>query len=425
MSRLFEARRRRQWEARGLPPGTSPAPPAPIDWGKVAGWALLGGATYFALKDRDAAKAAPTPTAQENAFAFAQVRQPASLLDQVMSWTTNHQPHLVAAAAGIELLKDPTLLQRSFAAAAQPRALIPPVAQPVAPTVPVIRTIATPIEPVRIAPREAPATAWSPPSDHQWLGLAPHPSVTVVIGPRGSGKSHLAHRLLEQLRVHARPYVLGPASLRGLLPPEIGVVQRLEDIPPRAAVLIDEAYLIFGARNAMTAAGRSVGALVNLSRQRSWSLIFITQDSRQLDVNILSQADVIAIKAVSEIGREYERRELRPFTDRAAAAFATLQGDPRPWTWVYSTKTGFSGLVRHEPASYWRPALSNAFAGPISTDDGPKPKTTSPRHGERLSKEEVRARAKDLVLAQGKSYGEAATVLDLPKSTVWDLVNGK
>ena len=190
-------------------------------------------------------------------------------------------------------------------------------------------------------------------------------------------------------------------------------------------MLIDEAYLIFGARNAMTAAGRSVGALVNLSRQRSWSLIFITQDSRQLDVNILSQADVIAIKAVSEIGREYERRELRPFTDRAAAAFATLQGDPRPWTWVYSTKIGFSGLVRHEPASYWRPALSNAFAGSMSADDGPQPKTTSPRHGERLSKEEVRARAKDLVLVQGKSYGEAATILDLPKSSVWDLVNDK
>ena len=71
------------------------------------------------------------------------------------------------------------------------------------------------------------------------------------------------------------------------------MVQRLEDIPPRAAVLIDEAYLIFGARSAMTAAGRSVGTLVNLSRQRSWSLIFITQDSRQLDVNVLSQADTI------------------------------------------------------------------------------------------------------------------------------------
>ena len=249
--------------------------------------------------------------------------------------------------------------------------------------------------------------------------------MTVIIGPRGSGKSHLGHRLLEQLRVHADPFVLGPASLRSLLPREIGVVQRLEDIPPRAAVLIDEASLNFGARNSMTTSGRGIGELVNLSRQRGWSLIFVTQDSRQLDVNILSQADVIAIKGVNEIGREFERRELRPYIDRAAAAFATVQGDRRPWTWVYSTKTGFAGLVRHEPASYWRPALSNAFAGGMSAPDGSKPKATTPHHGARLSKQEVRARARELVLVQHKSYGEAATILDLPKSTVWDLVNDK
>ena len=423
MSRLMQARRRRQWEARGLPMGMSPGQPEPVNWGKVVGYALLGGAAYFALKDHGAAHVAPTPTAPENTFVFAQVRQPASLLDQVMDWTTSHQPHLVAAAAGIELLKDPALLQRTLVAAAQPRALAPPVAQSVAR--PVIRTIATPIEPVRIAPQETPAAGWSPPLDHQWLALAPHPSVTVIVGPRGCGKSHLGHRLLEQLRVHADPFVLGPASLRSLLPREIGAAQRLEDIPPRAAVLIDEAYAAFGARNSMTASGRGIGELVNLSRQRGWSLIFVTQDSRQLDVNVLSQADVIAIKGVNEIGRAFERREIRPHTDRAAAAFASIQGDRRPWTWVYSAKTGFSGLVRHEPASYWRPALSNAYAGRMSVGDESKPKATAPRYGARLSKDEVRARARGLVLVQGKSYGEAAAILDLPKSTVWDLVNDK
>ncbi len=434
MSRSFEARRRRQGEAaRALPAGTSAGRPAPVNWGKLVGWALIGGAAYVVLTERDASPRAklsaraPDPTLDPSgsSFVFAQARQPSGFVDRAMEWTSNHAPHLAAAAAGYELIKDPTLLQRTLEAAMQPRALTPPVAHSVAPTIPVIRSIATPIEPVRMTLREAPAAGWSPPSDHQWLGLASHPSVTVIIGPRGSGKSYLAHRLLELLRVHADPYVVGPASLRALLPKEIGVVQRLEDVPPGAAVLIDEAYLAFGARNSMTAAGRGIGELVNLSRQRGWSLIFVTQDSRQLDVNILSQADVIAIKGVNEIGREFERRELRQFTDRAAAAFATIQGDRRPWTWVYSTKTGFSGLVRHEPASYWRPALSNAFAGGMSVGHESKPKATTPRHGARLSKEEVRTRAKDLVLLQAKSYGEAATILDLPKSTVWDLVNGK
>ena len=333
MTRLFEDRQRRQWEAaRALAAGTSAGRPEPVDWGKVVGLALIGGAAYVVLKEQQAKSRAPAsgpaPNPSGGSFVFAQVRQPSSFVDQVMEWTSNHTPHLAAAAAGYELIKDPTLLQRTLEAAMQPRALTPPVAHSVA-TIPVIRSIATPIQPVRITPREAPAAEWSPPSDHQWLALAPHPSVTVIIGPRGSGKSHLAHRLLELLRVHADPYVVGPVSLRALLPKEIGVVQRLEEVPPGAAVLIDEAYAVFGARNSMTAAGRSIGELVNLSRQRGWSLIFVTQDSRQLDVNILSQADVIAIKGVNEIGREFERRELRPYIDRAAAAFATIQGDHR------------------------------------------------------------------------------------------------
>ena len=94
---------------------------------------------------------------------------------------------------------------------------------------------------------------------------------------------------------------------------------------------------------------------------------------------------------------------------------------------MYSEKTGFSGLVRHEPASYWRPALSNAFAGATSTDDKPNVvgKTTAPRQGKRLSKEELRARAKDLVLVRHLSYGQAAKMISLSKSTVWDLVHDK
>ena len=430
MTRLFEDRQRRQWEtARALAAGTSAGRPEPVDWGKLVGLALIGGAAYVVLKEQQAKSRAPASGPALNpsggSFVFAQVRQPSSFVDQVMEWTSNHTPHLAAAAAGYELIKDPTLLRQTLEAAMQPRALAPPVAEPVARTIPVIRSIATPIQPVRITPREAPAAEWSPPSDHQWLGLAPHPSVTVIIGPRGSGKSHLAHRLLELLRVHADPYVVGPASLRALLPKAFGIVQRLEDVPPRAAVLIDEAYAAFGARSSMTAAGRSIGELVNLSRQRGWSLIFVTQDSRQLDVNILSPDDVIAIKGVNEIGREFERRELRPYIDRAAAAFATVPGDRRPWTWVYSTKTGFAGLVRHEPASYWRPALSNAFARGMSVDDRTERKTAAPRQGTRLSKDELRARAKDLVLVRHHSIRQAAKVMGLPKSTISDLVLDK
>ena len=416
--------------------------PKAIDWGKVFRRAALAVGGFLVVRELGSpnpARLSGPPTASPaaaEARSFVRMDAPhrPSQLEQTIGWVIDHGPHLAVGAFAYDLLTSPVPSSSAPPQPAKPQHRAPPVPQldfeemlrhlrdvPSGPG-----TDLDMAAPARDSGR-ATLSLWTPPSDHQWLELAPHPSVTVIIGPRGSGKSHLAQRLLELLRVHADPYVVGPGSLRGLLPKEIGVVQRLQDVPNKAAVLIDEAYLAFGARNSMTATGRGIGELVNLSRQRGWSLIFVAQDSRQLDVNIISQADVIAIQGVSEIGREYERRELRPFTERARPAFATIQGDQRPWTWVYSEKTGFSGLVRHEPASYWREALSNAFAGAMSTDDQPNVvgKTAAPRQGKRLSKEELRARAKDLVLVRHLSYGQAAKMIGLSKSTVWDLVHDK
>ena len=87
---------------------------------------------------------------------------------------------------------------------------------------------------------------------------------------------------------------------------------------------MDEAYLQLHARNSMSVAGRSIGTIVNLSRQHGQSLIFVVQEARQLDVDAIPQADVIAVKELSLISRELERRELRSVTDKAWAEFSLI-----------------------------------------------------------------------------------------------------
>ena len=222
-------------------------------------------------------------------------------------------------------------------------------------------------------PASAKPVEYVPPPDAQWLRLAPHPSEVLVIGKRGSGESALGYRLLELYRDRAAPYVVGlPGSARKLLPEWVGVMDRLEDVPPGAAVLLDEAYIQLHARNAMSKQGRDIGTMVNLSRQKRQTLIFIVQEARQLDINAISQADVIAIKDLSELSREFERKELRGFTDKARMAFASIAADRRPWTWVYSETADFTGLIENQLATFWKPALSHAFAeaGATSGEQG-------------------------------------------------------
>ena len=267
-----------------------------------------------------------------------------------------------------------------------------------------------------------------PSSGDQWLTLAAHPSITVALGPRGSGKSAFGHMLLDRYRSRATAYVLGPPSLAKLLPREIGVIERLEDVPiGPAAVLVDEAAIPFGARDSMSSRGRRLGEALALSRQRGWSLVFISQHSRLLDVEVLFQADLIVVKGVSTIGQAHERREVRPFIDKAASAFATIQGDQREWAWVFSEKADFEGLVRCELPTYWRPALSTAYAavGLVDPPSDAESKSAPTRPGTRTSKAELRVWAKDLVLVRHHSYRQAAKVMGVPKSTISDLVLDK
>ena len=102
-----------------------------------------------------------------------------------------------------------------------------------------------------------------------------------------------------------------------------------------AMVLVDEACLLLHSRDSMSRSGRAIGPLINLSRQRKLSLIFISQEARQIDINILSQLDWVALKRPSVLSMEFERRELRKFTDQARLEFGAVRGDRRLRTWVY------------------------------------------------------------------------------------------
>ena len=254
--------------------------------------------------------------------------------------------------------------------------------------------------------------------DAQYLLLAPHPSVVLIHGMRGSGKTAQGWRLLELYKDQAEPYVVGlPASAWNLVPDWVGKLDRLEDAPHGSVVLIDESYLQYNARGSMTDAGRSIGALINLSRQKQQTLLFVVQDASQLDRNIVSQLDALLIKEPSDLSEGYERPQMRWITNKARAAFRTIKGDKRKWTYVYSEAAGDVGLVENRLPTFWKPALSRAFA-----NIGADLTHGTPRKGTKTSREELKAKAEELMLVH-RTYGKVAKAMGLPKSTVWDLIN--
>ena len=242
------------------------------------------------------------------------------------------------------------------------------------------------------------------------------PAVVLIVGKRGSGKSALAYRLVELLRYKLTPYVVGVGpQARKYLPDWIGMVPDLESLPFNAIALVDEAYLPYHSRRSMAEGSMAMSQILNLSRQRNQTLIFVTQEARQVDRNIASSATVIAFKEMGMLQPEFDRPELRKLVGQAKESFGNVRGERRKWSFVYSPDADFVGLLENELASFWKPSLSRLFAA--------SGQTAAQRPAKQQTPQEKAQKAKEL-RSQGRSLSEIANVLGVSKSTVVNYLKG-
>ena len=155
--------------------------------------------------------------------------------------------------------------------------------------------------------------------------------------------------------------------------------------------------------------------LLNLSRQRQLTLIFVTQEARQLDKNVASSASVIVYKEPGSLQLEFERRELKPITERARQGFAGIGKDRQTWSYVYAPDADFAGMVQNELPSFWSAQLSRSFAKPDGTEQQRSPK--------QLTRDEKKGRAVEL-RAGGWSLSQIATELGVSKATIINYLRG-
>lgn len=119
----------------------------------------------------------------------------------------------------------------------------------------------------------------------QLLGLVPESGLVLTAGGIGSGKSCLNYGILESIHVRepGRPcFVFGlPEERAGLLPPWLQRTDS-EEFAEGSAVLADEAYMAFYAKDHMTERNRFVDLFSGLARQKGILALYITQTTRKL-----------------------------------------------------------------------------------------------------------------------------------------------
>jgi len=190
-----------------------------------------------------------------------------------------------------------------------------------------------------------------------------HPSIAVITGRRGSGKSALGYHLLDLLHEKSlETYVLGlPRDKWDLLPDYIKPVVDVEEIPEDSATFIDEASLHYHAYKWGTNEVLMMDSIISTSRQKSQTIFFATHSTRKFAIPILMDVDFLFFKEPSLIQSKFDRVEIRKLTEKAFSFFNTIKEDKRKFSYVFSDS--YEGPYENPLPKYWCDSLSRAYQG--------------------------------------------------------------
>ncbi len=264
-------------------------------------------------------------------------------------------------------------------------------------------------------PRARPDTAYS--RVFLWLKILSRYPVILILGAKGIGKSCLAFWLLEIMRYRGPCYVYRlPEKGKRLIPPWLGILQEIDDAPAGSTVLVDEAYLSFFSRDSQSRANKEITSIVNLSRQKKLTLIFVAHESRHLEKNILSGIDTLILKKPAPLQIALDRSFLKPYLLKVQKAFeGKNEAAYKSLSYVCFSPSGFEGTLENGKATFWSEELSHVFAS------GQQGRIEKP--AKELSREEKKKRAQKLHDFYHHSYGEISKELGAAKTTVYRWVN--
>jgi hypothetical protein len=184
-------------------------------------------------------------------------------------------------------------------------------------------------------------------------------SVGLIIGARGSGKSALGLRILENVHAKTRRRVCVMGFKEESLPRWIKVARDIDEIRDGSFVLVDEGGVVFSSRDSMSGANKLLSSLLLIARHKDLSILFISQNSANLEVNAIRQADYLMLRKSSLLQKDFERKKIREIYEEAENYLKGAGVDAAKATYVYSDE--FRGVVENELPSFWSEEVSKSF----------------------------------------------------------------
>ena len=202
----------------------------------------------------------------------------------------------------------------------------------------------------------------------------PKTGVITITGFRGMGKTALAWWLTDELRntpgfpSRVATY-MAPNGADKVLPTwahtnftsvkEVFESER-DSNKMGYIIVIDEAVFTNNARRAMSKENVEFMQLFALCRQKGHLIIFIAQDSNQMDVAIIDQTDMLLMKKPSAMQVKRGRATLKEQLNEAFVQINEKQ-EPRAWVYAYDPMTDASKLLKSQMPVWWTDKVSTMY----------------------------------------------------------------
>ncbi|MCK5321286.1 hypothetical protein KAJ38_01795 [Candidatus Pacearchaeota archaeon] len=182
--------------------------------------------------------------------------------------------------------------------------------------------------------------------------------IGIILGARGSGKTAFGIKFLENLHARYKKNCFAIGFNESEIPSWIDVVSDISSLKNNSFVLIDEGGILFNSRSSMSNANKMLSQLIMIARHKNLNILFISQNSSNLDVNILRQADFLVLKPSSLLQKEFERKIIKKIYSETEEYFDKFK-EKEGITYIYSGK--FRGFISNPLPSFWKENISKSF----------------------------------------------------------------
>ncbi len=185
-------------------------------------------------------------------------------------------------------------------------------------------------------------------------------TIGIILGARGTGKSAIGMCLLEQFKLKTNKKIYALGFNANDLPTWINVIESIDDVDNGSALLADESGIEFSSRESMSDKNKFLTNLLLVARHKDLSVLFISQNSANIEINAIRQADFLILKPSSLLQKDFERKKIKDIYEEVQEQFDELK-EEKGLAYIYSHD--YRGFISNSLPSFWSQKVSKAYQG--------------------------------------------------------------